>query len=68
MKGSRCKKILIYAGLIFYSIITFLPFAWALSASFKTLSEISLGGMDFIPQYFTLDNYKKIFIQEPLFG
>lgn len=68
MKGSSCKKILIYAGLILYSIITFLPFAWALSASFKTLSEISLGSMDFIPQYFTLDNYKKIFIQEPLFG
>ncbi|HEY9710741.1 MAG TPA: carbohydrate ABC transporter permease [Oculatellaceae cyanobacterium] len=68
MKGSSCKKILIYAGLILYSIITFLPFAWALSASFKTLSEISLGGMDFIPQYFTLDNYTKIFIQEPLFG
>lgn len=68
MKGSSCKKVLIYAGLILYSIITFLPFAWALSASFKTLSEISLGGMDFIPQYFTLDNYTKIFIQEPLFG
>ncbi len=68
MKGSSCKKVLIYACLILYSIITFLPFAWALSASFKTLSEISLAGMDFIPQYFTLDNYKKIFIQEPLFG
>jgi multiple sugar transport system permease protein len=68
LKGSSCKKVLIYACLILYSIITFLPFAWALSASFKTLSEISLAGMDFIPQYFTLDNYKKIFIQEPLFG
>ncbi len=68
MKGSSCQKVLIYTGLILYSIITFLPFAWALSASFKTLSEISLGGMDFIPQYFTLDNYTKIFIQEPLFG
>lgn len=62
------NKILIYIGLILYSIITFLPFAWALSASFKTLSEISLGEPDFIPQYFTLDNYKKIFVQEPLFG
>lgn len=62
------NKVLIYIGLILYSIITFLPFAWALSASFKTLSEISLGGLDFIPQYFTLDNYKKIFVQEPLFG
>lgn len=68
MNSLSWNKVLIYLGLILYSIITFLPFAWALSASFKTLSEISLGGLDFIPQYFTLDNYKKIFVQEPLFG
>lgn len=61
-------KVLLYAGLCLYAIITFLPFAWALSASFKPLAEIILGGINFIPQYFTLDNYKKIFIQEPLFG
>jgi multiple sugar transport system permease protein len=51
-----------------YAIITFLPFAWALSASFKTLSEIIVGGINFIPQQFTLDNYKTIFFKEPLFG
>ncbi len=61
-------KVLLYAGLCLYAIITFLPFAWALSASFKPLAEIILGGINFIPQHFTLDNYKKIFIQEPLFG
>ena len=61
-------KVLLYAGLCLYAIITFLPFAWALSASFKPLAEIILGGISFIPQQFTLDNYKKIFIQEPLFG
>jgi multiple sugar transport system permease protein len=61
-------KVLLYAGLCLYAIITFLPFAWALSASFKPLAEIILGGINFIPQQFTLDNYKKIFIQEPLFG
>ena len=62
------KKVLLYAGLCLYAIITFLPFAWALSASFKPLAEIILGGISFIPQQFTLDNYKKIFLQEPLFG
>jgi len=61
-------KIILYVGLILYAIITFLPFAWALSASFKTLSEIIVGGINFIPQQFTLDNYKTIFLKEPLFG
>jgi multiple sugar transport system permease protein len=61
-------KILLYFSLILYSIITFVPFAWALSASFKSLPEISSGVINFIPHQFTLDNYKKIFIQEPLFG
>lgn len=61
-------KILLYSLLILYAIITFIPFAWALSASFKSLQEISTGAINFIPEHFTLDNYKKIFIQEPLFG
>jgi len=61
-------KILLYSSLVLYAIITFIPFAWALSASFKSLPEISSGAINFIPQQFTLDNYKKIFIQEPLFG
>lgn len=61
-------KILIYAGLLFYAAITFLPFLWALSASFKPLSEIVSGGLNFIPKTFTLDNYNQIFTQEPLFG
>ena len=61
-------KAFLYVGLLLYAVITFLPFAWALSASFKPLSEISAGVINFIPQHFTLDNYKKIFIQEPLFG
>jgi len=68
MNRSTLLRVLLYTGLFFYAIITFLPFAWALSASFKSLPEIILGGMKFIPQQFTLDNYKRIFIQEPLFG
>lgn len=68
MNRSTLLRVLLYTGLFFYAIITFLPFAWALSASFKSLPEIILGGMKFIPEQFTLDNYKKIFIQEPLFG
>jgi multiple sugar transport system permease protein len=59
---------LIYGGLILYAFITFVPFAWALSASFKSLSEISTGALNFIPKNFTLDNYRDIFFKEPLFG
>lgn len=68
MKGSQLIKIILYLILILYAIITFVPFAWALSASFKPLGEIVAGGNSFIPQQLTLENYQKIFTQEPLFG
>lgn len=68
MKRSQLGKGLLYPILILYAIITFIPFAWALSASFKPLAEIISGGNNFIPQQFTLENYKQIFSQEPLFG
>ncbi|MFB2893524.1 carbohydrate ABC transporter permease [Aerosakkonemataceae cyanobacterium BLCC-F50] len=61
-------KLLLYLILIGYAIATFIPFAWAISASFKTLPEISSGNINFIPEKFTLENYKNIFTQEPLFG
>lgn len=68
MNRSFWLKVIVYTILVLYALVTFLPFAWALSASFKPLAEIVSGGANFIPQHFTLDNYKKIFIQEPLFG
>ncbi|AFY45885.1 carbohydrate ABC transporter permease [Nostoc sp. PCC 7107] len=60
-------KVLLYLVLTVYGVITVIPFLWALSASFKPLSEIVNGSSNFIPQNFTLDNYKQIFLQEPLF-
>ncbi len=68
MNRSRWLKVILYAILVLYGMITVVPFAWALSASFKPLSEIIAGGVNFIPEHFTLDNYNKIFIQSPLFG
>ena len=68
MKRFHWVKGILYTILILYAIITFIPFAWALSASFKPLSEIVSGGTNFIPQQFTLENYQQIFSQEPLFG
>ncbi|BAZ14826.1 sugar transport system permease protein [Calothrix sp. NIES-4071] len=60
-------KILLYAVLTLYAVITLIPFLWALSASFKTLAEISSGEANFLPKNFTLDNYRQIFFQQPLF-
>ncbi len=65
---SRGVTFFLYAGLLVYAIVTFLPFAWALSASFKSLAEIGSSGLNLIPQAFTLENYRQIFLQEPLFG
>ncbi|MDP5338635.1 MAG: carbohydrate ABC transporter permease [Nodularia sp. (in: cyanobacteria)] len=60
-------KLLLYLVLTLYAVITLIPFLWALSASFKPLSEIISGELNFFPQNFTLDNYRQIFVQEPLF-
>ncbi|MCG6137015.1 MAG: carbohydrate ABC transporter permease [Nostoc sp. LLA-1] len=60
-------KVLLYTVLTLYAILTLIPFLWAVSASFKPLSEIISGELNFFPQNFTLDNYRQIFIQEPLF-
>jgi multiple sugar transport system permease protein len=58
---------LLYSLLTIYAVITLIPFLWALSASFKPLSEIVSGGNHFLPHPFTLQNYQQIFLQEPLF-
>ncbi|MBV6626772.1 MAG: carbohydrate ABC transporter permease [Rivularia sp. (in: Bacteria)] len=60
-------KILLYSVLILYAIVTLIPFLWAISASFKSLTEIIAGEPNFLPKEFTLDNYKQIFLEEPLF-
>ncbi len=60
-------KVLLYTLLTLYALITLIPFLWALSASFKPLSEIVSGEPNFLPKNFTFANYKQIFIQEPLF-
>jgi multiple sugar transport system permease protein len=68
MKRIRWSTRILYAGLIIYALITFLPFAWALSASFKPLAEIAEGSINLIPKAFTLANYRQLFTQEPLFS
>lgn len=52
--------------LIGYSVITVIPFLWALFASFKPLNEI-VGSFSFFPETWTLDNYRYILETQPLF-
>lgn len=66
-KRSIWLQVLLYAVLVLYAVITLIPFLWALSASFKPLAEIISGGMNLIPRQFTVENYRQIFTQEPLF-
>ncbi|MBD2517306.1 carbohydrate ABC transporter permease [Nostoc sp. FACHB-973] len=67
ISGLSWFKVLLYILLTLYALITLIPFLWALSASFKPLTEIVSGEPNFFPKNFTLDNYKQIFLQEPLF-
>lgn len=67
ISGFRWLKVLLYILLTFYAVITLIPFLWALSASFKPLSEIVSGEPNLLPQNFTFDNYRQIFLQQPLF-
>ncbi|MEH2410865.1 carbohydrate ABC transporter permease [Nostoc sp.] len=67
ISGLSWLKVLLYLLLTLYAIVTLIPFLWALSASFKPLSEIVSGEANFLPKNFTLDNYRQIFVQEPLF-
>ncbi|MDQ6422057.1 carbohydrate ABC transporter permease [Paenibacillus sp. LHD-117] len=60
-------RALLYILLFSYGIVTLTPFLWALSSSFKPLSEIVSGSINFIPRSFTLQNYYDIFVREPLF-
>ena len=60
-------KILLYSVLTLYAIITLVPFLWALSASFKPLTEIVAGEPNFLPKNFTIENYEQIFVAQPLF-
>jgi multiple sugar transport system permease protein len=68
MKNNTPIQILVYVLLGTYGVITLVPFLWAVSASFKPLAELTSGQFNWIPQQFTLENYRQIFEREPLFG
>ncbi|PPA70619.1 carbohydrate ABC transporter permease [Jeotgalibacillus proteolyticus] len=66
-KKTSFGRIFLYVILCTYALVTLIPFLWALSSSFKPLSEIVSGSINFIPKNFTFDNYRQIFIEQALF-
>ncbi|PTL38019.1 carbohydrate ABC transporter permease [Alkalicoccus saliphilus] len=66
-KQPNILKAFLYILLISYALITLLPFAWALSASFKPLNEILSAGLNIFPESFTFQNYVTIFTEQELF-
>ncbi|MDT2746910.1 carbohydrate ABC transporter permease [Vagococcus fluvialis] len=56
-----------YIVLAFYIVLTIYPFLWAILAAFKPYSEIVGGGLTLMPKEFTLDNFRYIFTEDPLF-
>ncbi|MCX7771846.1 MAG: carbohydrate ABC transporter permease [Clostridia bacterium] len=57
----RIFRPLLYVILIAYALVTLYPFLWAVAASFKSLKEITGGGMSLIPKNFTFQNYIDLF-------
>ena len=67
MKKFKISKIVLYAFLIIYSLITLYPFLWAVSASFKPYAEIVGGNMGLMSKNFTTENFSYIFTRDPNF-
>ncbi|MBS7576449.1 MULTISPECIES: carbohydrate ABC transporter permease [unclassified Enterococcus] len=67
MKKIKASRIILYAILLGYTAITVYPFLWAVFASIKPYSEIVSGGLKLLPSSPTLENFKYIFTEDPLF-
>lgn len=67
MKTKKILLIIAYIILIVYSLITLYPFIWAVMASIKPYNELVGNQLKLWPQNPTLDNFRYIFTQDPLF-
>lgn len=63
----RARTVAIYTLAFLAAIVTLAPFAFTISASFKTLSEVLDWPPSFIPSRFTLENYRAVWTVSPLF-
>ncbi len=63
----KVLKVILYTIVIFYAVITLFPFLWAVSASFKPVSEIVGGNMNLIPEDPTLGAYQQLLADNGMF-
>lgn len=62
MNKKKYFKWILYIILITYAAVTFFPFLWAVSASFKSYKEITGGSLNIIPKAPTLNAFKRLFM------
>ena len=58
-RGRGLRRTIAYAFLIAYAVLMFVPFAWTIVTSFKTLPDSTR--LTFIPQPFTVDAWQFVF-------
>ena len=56
----RIIRLIMTLLIIGLTVMMIVPFVWMLSASFKTEADVMKIPIDWIPDYFYIDNYKKV--------
>jgi multiple sugar transport system permease protein len=64
-KPFRVSKVLLYAALIFVSIVNLFPFYWLLRSSFMTRAEIFSMPMRWFPERIRYENYREALLSAP---
>ncbi|WP_332634708.1 carbohydrate ABC transporter permease [Halalkalibacter flavus] len=64
--GKKKKSILLVSIAVVVAILFLMPLFWMLSTSFKTDTEALTGGLNWIPQNFTIENYTYTLLGEGL--
>ncbi|MBD3309082.1 ABC transporter permease subunit [candidate division KSB3 bacterium] len=64
MFRERWVRILAYSVSTLFAILVIVPFLWVLMTSLKTPADISVWPPRFLPSKITLENFKKILVEE----
>ncbi|HHW39203.1 MAG TPA: carbohydrate ABC transporter permease [Bacillales bacterium] len=68
MKTTNYKNMILHIILISFILLTIYPIVFAISNSFKELSEAFTSTLSLIPEKFTLENYTGLFDSIPIAG
>ena len=60
-RWARPRRAIFYLLLIGYSILMLVPFAWSVSASFKTQAQAQSGDLTLIPDPISLEGWQNAF-------